>query len=147
MCTKCTFHNRTPEQRFWSKVDPCRTDGCALWLAYVNPNGYGHFKFNYVWNLAHHFLVGKPPEGLVWDHVKDRGCTHRNCVWPGHLEAVTRLENTRRGEHWNVRKTHCPYGHPYDAPNTILNKGHRYCRACNNIRRRLLHQKQKQGAK
>jgi hypothetical protein len=32
---------------------------------------------------------------------------------------------------WQVRKTHCPKGHPFDEANTIIVKGHhRRCRAC-----------------
>lgn len=83
-------------QRFWAKVDPCRTDGCALFLAGATGKGYAQFWLDGKKILAHHVLVGKPPAGLEWDHVKSRGCLNRNCVWPGHLEAVTRSENARR---------------------------------------------------
>ncbi len=30
----------TTEERFWAKVDPCRTDGCALWMGATGKNGY-----------------------------------------------------------------------------------------------------------
>lgn len=30
----------------------------------------------------------------------------------------------------NAEKTHCPYGHPYDAENTYLVGRTRHCRAC-----------------
>lgn len=123
---------RTPEQRFWAKVDPCRTDGCAVWMSRIDADGYGRF-----WNgkdtRAHHFLVGKPPSGLVWGHVKERGCSHRNCVWPEHLELVTSGINTLRGDSVatrNAAKTHCPQGHQYDAQNTYIWRGGRKCRAC-----------------
>lgn len=86
----------TPEERFWMKVDPCRTDGCAVWLGAIASNGYGLFWLHGKLVLAHHFLTGKPPKGLEWDHVKERGCTHKACVWPDHLESVTHLVNMRR---------------------------------------------------
>ncbi len=136
--TTGTLKARSPEERFWSHVDPCRTDGCALWLAQVDPNGYGRFyPADGVAILAHHFLVGKPEKGMHWDHVKARGCTHRNCVWPEHLEQVTPQENTRRsdaGKFWSA-KTHCPSGHEYTPANTRLYKGRRFCRMCKRLNR------------
>lgn len=126
---------RTPEQRFWSKVDPCRTDGCMLFVGYCDPQGYGRINVNGIPLLAHHFLAGKPPEGLEWDHVKER-CGHRNCVWPEHLEAVTHAENLRRGNHPpQAHPTHCPRGHVYDEANTYLEGGkHFQCRHCHRLR-------------
>lgn len=131
---------RTPEQRFWSHVDPCRTDGCALWLAQT-VLGYGRFKVGGRTIQAHHFLVGKAPEGLEWDHVKARGCVHRNCVWPDHLEMVSHQENVSRGDApfatrvRHAAKTHCPRGHAYDEANTGRNKaGGRWCRRCDRER-------------
>ncbi len=127
-----------PVIRFWSKVDPCRTDGCAVWLAGLDSDGYGRFRVDGISLYAHHFLVGKAPPGLQWDHVKARGCEHRECVWPDHLEAVTSGENTRRGNAglvWGAMqraKTHCPQGHEYTPENTYLQSGRRRrCRTCN----------------
>lgn len=125
-----TINPRTPEERFWSKVDPCRTDGCALWLGALQPSGYGVFDKK----SAHSFLVGRAPDGLQWDHVRERGCLHKNCVWPDHLEAVTCRVNILRSDGpaaKNAVKTHCPQGHAYDLLNTSFStKGHRYCREC-----------------
>lgn len=123
----------SPEERFWCKVDPCRTDGCALWLGVTNGSGYGQFWLNGKMTYAHHFLVGLPPKGLEWDHVRELGCSHRNCAWPEHLELVTHRENTLRGNTipaTHALKTHCPQGHAYDEPNTRVSNGKRYCRAC-----------------
>ena len=106
---------KTYEERFWSRVQ--KTDGCWLWTAGKNNNGYGWFKVNGKMVLAHRFSyelhIGPIPEGLVLDHVKARGCTNRTCVNPAHLEPVTELENIRRGEqgspdamrkHWASRR-------------------------------------------
>jgi hypothetical protein len=47
---------------------------------------------------------------------------------------VTHRENCLRGESlsaFNVQKTHCPQGHPYDETNTAYAKrGGRYCKTC-----------------
>lgn len=142
----------TPEQRFWSKVDPCRTDGCMLYLSPVTSAGYGLFWFNRRYELAHRWLhtqeIGVIPAGLELDHVKAWGCTHTNCVnvWE-HIEAVTHKENLGRAtwvrngplkgsRHANKRvpPTHCKHGHAFDEANTYWYRGHRSCRKCNAIR-------------
>lgn len=126
------YPRKSPLEAFWSHVDPCRTDGCALWVAAIE-KGYGVFHVARRKMPAHHFLIGKPPPGLVWDHVKARGCTHTACIWPEHLEAVTQAENVHRGDTGanNGLKTHCPKGHAYDAANTYAHpRGSRICRLC-----------------
>lgn len=141
-----------PEANFWRKVD--KTATCWLWTGYRDSGGYGHFG---VWNgekqidvpahrYAYELLVGPIPPGLHIDHVVERGCRHRHCVNPAHLEPVTPGENIRRGmtgktNHANSRKTHCPQGHPYDAENTVVwGDGARRCRICE---RRKNREKQK----
>lgn len=122
----------TPEQRFWSQCDPTRTDGCVIWLGTITQNGYGQFGLNGKRIYAHHFLRGHPPKGLDTDHL----CRNRACVWPDHLEFVTRVENARRGIK-GVLTTHCPLGHAYDVVNTYVNPhGRRICRACRLQRQR-----------
>lgn len=123
------------EARFWSYVD--KSDGCWLWTGALTHDGYGRFRLGYDHVMAHRWAyeheVGPIPDGLVLDHVKARGCQHRHCVRPDHLEPVTVEENTLRGDTLpaaNVVKTHCPSGHPYDEANTIRRGTRRVCRAC-----------------
>lgn len=120
-------------ERFWSKVE--KTATCWLWLAARDGKGYGAAYVGGRQVRAHRFayelLVGPIPEGLVLDHVKARGCQHRHCVNPDHLEAVTNRENLMRGEGITAiaaRKTHCPQGHPYDYVDPKSRK--RKCRTC-----------------
>lgn len=100
------------DERFWTKVN--KTDSCWLWIGgvagpdYKTGGGYGRFSVNKKLISAHHYLVGPPPDGLVWDHL----CRNRLCVRPDHLEAVTQSENVRRS-HPRPAKTHCRKGHPY----------------------------------
>jgi hypothetical protein len=94
--------------------------------------------------LAYELVVGPIPDGLTIDHVKARGCRHRHCVNPAHLEPVTQAENNRRKDEQEpltaTRKraqTHCHRGHPFDAANTIVREnGTRQCRACHNALQR-----------
>ena len=77
-----------------------KTDTCWLWSGSTNKRGYGLIGARGQWWLVHRLVyvltVGPIPDGLTIDHVRARGCTHKNCVNPTHLEAVTQAENSRR---------------------------------------------------
>jgi hypothetical protein len=124
--------------RFASKVRP-GDDACRLRWVKPEVTGYGHFSIEGKQRPAHvasHLMfVGPIPKGWVVDHVRDRGCTHTDCVWWPHLEAVTQAENTRRGDsgQWQRDKTHCKWGHEFTPENTQWygpGKSHRRCRQC-----------------
>ncbi len=100
-----TARGETLRERFLrqTSAEPC-TCGCACrrWTGTVNKRtGYGNFSVNSTTELAHRvawvLANGRPvPAGHVIDHVAAAGCVHRDCVNPGHLEAVTRQVNARR---------------------------------------------------
>jgi hypothetical protein len=51
--------------------------------------------------------------------------------------AQNQLDSVRHGTNAQLRKTHCPQGHPYDEPNVYRlpsRPNARYCRACHNGR-------------
>lgn len=85
---------RTVEERWWEKV--AITEGCWLWTASLDGNGYGRFHDGERDTKAHRsgyeMLVGPVPDGLELDHL----CRVRACVRPDHLEPVTHAENVRR---------------------------------------------------
>ena len=120
--------------------------GCWEWTATVMlRKGYGQFSYGRLM-LAHrasyeHFR-GAIPEGLNLDHL----CRNRKCVNPDHLEAVTQRVNVMRGVSVtaeNMRKSHCPTGHPYDAANTYVRaNGHRGCRACRKVHKQAFKSRQ-----
>lgn len=108
--------------RFWAKV--VKTERCWLWTASKDKHGYGKFQRT----LANHFLVGKPPKGMEWDHL----CHTPTCVNPAHLELVTHQINVQRGY---ARRTHCPQGHEYTPDNVYKSKtGWRQCITCTRAR-------------
>ena len=133
------YQRLSPEIRFWPKVVE-QADGCWLWAASKNLDGYGRFLLNGKIVLAHRYayelLVGPIPDGLQLDHL----CRVRHCVYPPHLEPVTSRENILRGEGITAkesRKTHCAHGHAFDEANTYHRPSRpqgRYCRTCNRDR-------------
>jgi hypothetical protein len=120
-------------ERFWSKV--AKGDECWVWTAYLDERGYGRVGFNgkvqYAHRVAYQLEVGPIPEGAHILH----SCDNPPCVNPAHLRAGTRSDNMRdkvaRGRDWNVKKTHCKHGHPFNELNTYTTpNGRRNCRTC-----------------
>jgi hypothetical protein len=107
-------------ENFFKKVN--KTPGsCWIWTGCINQNGYGLVRLNKKTCSTHRILYeyykGPIPEGLDIDHL----CRVRNCVNPGHLEAVTTRVNILRGEtipSKHLSKTHCANGHPFTKENT-----------------------------
>lgn len=109
--------------------------GCWLWTGAIRGKGYGGLrvdgKYSYAHRVSYELFRGPILAGLVIDHL----CRMRSCVNPDHLEAVTTLENLRRGEglasgHY-VFRTHCRYGHAFVPGNIYVDReGRRKCIEC-----------------
>ncbi len=94
--------------RFRAKVSVAGSCACGCacerWTAGKSASGYGHFSSGNKTLLAHRvaweLANGRPvPEGLLVDHVRDKGCVHTDCVRADHLEDVTYKENALRKRH------------------------------------------------
>lgn len=131
------------DERFLAKVAPDPESDCWLWTA-GRLGCYGAFKLNgkqcVAHRVSHELFVGPIPEGMEVDHVYARGCRHRLCVNPAHLEAVTPRENKLRSfspASLNAKRTECVHGHVLDAANTYITPdGRRQCRTCQRARDR-----------
>ena len=136
-----TIAQQTLLGRLESKFTPVPFSGCFVWLSELNVYGYavytmtinGKHKHFLAHRLMYELFKGPIPQGLVLDHL----CRVTCCVNPHHLEAVTHIENVRRGEagKYLSKRTHCNYGHEFNKENTIWKKGGggtpaRRCRAC-----------------
>lgn len=139
------LRSRTPEERFWSKVDKngpipdARPDlgPCWLWTGSCFAKGYGNIRWdgeNYAHRVAYLLEYGSIPPASP-DAQIDHLCRVPACVNPSHLELVTYYENQARGIGTviarSLTRTQCPRGHPFDDQNTYrLPKGGRICRIC-----------------
>lgn len=104
-----------PAKRFWANSERAAdSSGCLLWGGYVSPKtGYGQTNWKgstklvhrVAWALANRRDV---PEGHDVDHVRARGCRHRHCIEPAHLEAVPMEVNRGRRAHPAVPRELAP---------------------------------------
>lgn len=136
----------TLRERFEAKVDRSPNDsGCWLWTGALGPNGYARIRAGgkdeptlMAHRVAYELYVGPIPEGFTIDHVKKRGCVHRHCMNPAHLEPVTRGENSLRGDSPSVRawrSGRCARGHDLSTAWRKPNGHVAQCRECWNERK------------
>lgn len=123
----------TDADRFFQKVKRAEGNGCWVWLAALQGDGYGYFHrpqggTTYAHIVCYEFFHGKKPGGMDLDHL----CRNLRCVNPSHLELVTHRENVLRGRGiaaQRIKQTHCIRGHELSGE-----PGKRRCKTCHNIR-------------
>lgn len=118
-------------------------DGCWVFTGPLMSCGYGRTSAGSHLLLTHRVMYeahrGQIPAGLQLDHL----CRNRACCNPDHLEPVTCKVNVHRGigpAAQNIKKTHCPNGHEYDATRKLARGGvGRRCKTCRNEGERRRH--------
>jgi len=87
---------KTPEERFWEKINVRGDDDCWEWGAGTDKDGYGQFKVLGKQVKAHRFSWEmynnqKIPNGLLVMH----SCDNPSCVNPSHLDVGTIFDNIK----------------------------------------------------
>lgn len=151
---------RTPEERFWSKVRKSDApDGCWMWMGGKTKGGYGVFRVGSILDGtrrqigAHVFACELAHGPLKLGEEAHHVCRNHACVRGDHLEPRARVDHLaehssdliehgkRAASHPNFvgasalarsRLTSCQQGHPFDEVNTYRDKktGERGCRSC-----------------
>jgi hypothetical protein len=112
------------------EVDP--VFGCWLWLGRKDKRDGRPLVWRGKSPMGAHRVVyeaevGPVAVGMELDHV----CRRPTCVYPAHLEPVSRQENERRkGYVYRMRRLSCRYGHPMAIHAMMTPEGGRLCRAC-----------------
>lgn len=122
--------------RVLSLPRPTTPGGLLAW----SPDQRGYPRVTLVqggrqWKVRVHLLVARTflsdaPDGMEVRHLNGDSSDPRlsNLAYGTHSENL--LDRVRHGTCHNTKKTACPRGHAYDAVNTYVNKGRRFCRAC-----------------
>lgn len=110
---------------------------CWVWQGTKRSNGYGVTVYRGKQTTTHRamFEIHHGVE-LNSEMEVDHTCNNRGCINPQHLEAVTHVENMKRGLD---RRTSCRAGHPWNEENTYTaevkrkqggTRYQRFCREC-----------------
>ncbi len=115
------------ERRFFRKIQIDR-NGCWLWTAATDKDGYGVFGVGDKYWRAHRFAWSIRNRPLEAHEQLHHLCETPSCANPDHLVLMTPKQHKQL--HMS-RITHCPYGHEYTPENTYVRpNGQRNCKAC-----------------
>lgn len=147
---------------FLQRINNTDEDACWIWDGAKVPSGYGYIRRNkngkeitiFAHRLMYTIHYGEIPDEMVIDHrchsedveacLGGLLCTHRLCVNPKHLRAITAEENKRMAKPWRggvfpessrkfrrERRGTCRKGHLWVEENMIQRKSGRVdCLPC-----------------
>lgn len=128
----------TPPRLEFDEIPCPRSDlngPCKIFRGHKT-NGYGQTTANGKKHVPVHRYVWEQANGPIPDKMDiDHQCRNRACINVDHLRVVTRQVNITEnivGAAWQKQKakTHCHRGHEFTEENTLIDRGHRICKAC-----------------
>lgn len=109
------------------------------------PKAYVGGAMRYIHHMVAEAFIGSRPDGAQICHNNGDPTDSRLENLRYDTPSGNNRDKRKHGtDHW-ANRTHCPSGHPYDATNTILYEGRRYCRPCKR-RHQLEHYYRKKAA-
>jgi len=132
--------NEPPISRFNRKTRYNPQNGCIEWTACKDKDGYGLFRINGIQHRAHRaiyfLLLGSPlPSNFIVCHK----CDNPSCVNVNHHfigdHSMNVKDSVAKGRQKEIRKTHCPQGHPFSGENLyiVAKTGKRQCKICRKV--------------
>jgi len=81
-------------KNFWKHVDKSDINGCWIWTAYKDRDGYGRFwpQTNKIWG-AHRFSLLLEGIDLTTGPLVMHSCDNPSCVNPKHLKVGNQSQN------------------------------------------------------
>lgn len=99
----------------------------------MSKDGYGLHNRRHAHRVVYEQEVGPIPEGMYVDHL----CRRRDCVFPIHLEPVTKSENEKRKRYRYRQKNQigcrAKTKHPLNLYGAMTDKGGLVCRVCSGV--------------
>jgi hypothetical protein len=89
------LQGKSIEERFWSKVDIKGLNECWPWKGYINPSGYGLFRYYDRYIGAHKIALILSKENIPEDSIACHKCDNRKCCNPNHIYPGTNSDNQR----------------------------------------------------
>jgi hypothetical protein len=116
----------------------------GYWVVNLHrPGGHAHRT---VHGMVMESFVGPRPAGMDIRHLDGNPQNARLSNLAYGTRSENNLDKRLHGTDHNVRKTHCPQGHPYDEQNTYVlpsRPSARYCRTCQRARTRDVRARQR----
>jgi hypothetical protein len=131
------WYGNVPEPRLFIPI------GCLIWQGRLDKKGYGHLGDGRIASrVVYELFIGPIPLEYTIDHL----CEITSCVNPDHLEAVTRVENSRRQGGGFDEYFGCGHARTLENTSTRRRKNGNiktFCRLCANARQRKVYYRQK----
>lgn len=147
LSSRAYLHVKNPDyDRHWIARHKarCKVDanGCWIWTGFIHAKGYGGTSYRNKGEKVHramyqaYYSVKLSPGQFVCHTCDVRACCNPGHLWLGDASS-NNTDASRKGRHYEGKKTECERGHPFTPENTYMKNGSRACKACARGRQRV----------